>query len=230
MSKIEVDAIEPQSGTTLTVGASGDTVTVPSGVTFDASNSTLTLPDGSVSLAKLSATGTKDATTFLRGDNSFAEVPAGGITEFDQWRLTANFGSNAGAVPNTNWERVDDATFEKIGTGMSESSGIFSFPSTGKYLVNVQATGKGDGGNLLIGSVTLQVTTDNSSYTTRSEGITELLDNGYGQLYFGTLVDVTDISNIKIRLGISANANEIVLQGNTDSSKTAIFFRKLGDT
>jgi hypothetical protein len=39
MSKIEVDAIEPQSGTTLTVGASGDTVTVPSGVTFDASNS-----------------------------------------------------------------------------------------------------------------------------------------------------------------------------------------------
>jgi hypothetical protein len=40
MSKIEVNAIEPQSGTTLTVGASGDTVTVPSGVTFDASNST----------------------------------------------------------------------------------------------------------------------------------------------------------------------------------------------
>jgi len=26
MSKIEVDAIEPQSGTTLTIGASGDTV------------------------------------------------------------------------------------------------------------------------------------------------------------------------------------------------------------
>ena len=34
MSKIEVDAIEPQSGTTLTLGASGDTVTIPSGVTL----------------------------------------------------------------------------------------------------------------------------------------------------------------------------------------------------
>ena len=78
MSKIEVDAIEPQSGTSLTIGASGDTVTVPSGVTLDTSNSTLTLPDGSVSLAKLSATGTKDATTFLRGDNTFAEAGGGG--------------------------------------------------------------------------------------------------------------------------------------------------------
>jgi hypothetical protein len=97
MSKIEVDAIEPQSGTSLTVGASGDTVTVPSGVTFDASNATTTLPsnvvtttgtqtltnktidasqltDSTISLAKLSATGTKDATTFLRGDNTFAEA------------------------------------------------------------------------------------------------------------------------------------------------------------
>jgi hypothetical protein len=31
MSKIEVDAIEPQSGTTLTIGASGDTITIPAG-------------------------------------------------------------------------------------------------------------------------------------------------------------------------------------------------------
>jgi hypothetical protein len=34
MSKLEVDAIEPQSGTTLTLGASGDTVTVASGASF----------------------------------------------------------------------------------------------------------------------------------------------------------------------------------------------------
>jgi len=97
MSKIEVDAIEPQSGTSLTIGASGDTVTVPSGVTFDASNATTTLPsnvvtttgtqtltnktidasqltDSTISLAKLSATGTPSASTFLRGDNSWGTV------------------------------------------------------------------------------------------------------------------------------------------------------------
>ena len=36
MSKIEVDAIEPQSGTTLTLGASGDTIALASGVTSGA--------------------------------------------------------------------------------------------------------------------------------------------------------------------------------------------------
>ena len=34
MSKIEVDAIEPQSGTTLTIGANGDTVNIASGATI----------------------------------------------------------------------------------------------------------------------------------------------------------------------------------------------------
>jgi len=44
MSKIEVDAVEPQSGTDLTIGASGDTITVPAGATFDSSAATNTLP------------------------------------------------------------------------------------------------------------------------------------------------------------------------------------------
>jgi len=34
MSKIEVDQVDPQSGTTLTLGTSGDTVSIPSGVTL----------------------------------------------------------------------------------------------------------------------------------------------------------------------------------------------------
>ena len=34
MSKLEVDAIEPQSGTTLTIGASGDSVNIASGASF----------------------------------------------------------------------------------------------------------------------------------------------------------------------------------------------------
>ena len=42
MSKVNVDTIEPQSASTLTLGASGDTVTIPSGATIDASAATAT--------------------------------------------------------------------------------------------------------------------------------------------------------------------------------------------
>jgi hypothetical protein len=48
MSQLEVDKVIPQSGTTLTLGDSADTITIPSGATLDASNATLTLPDDSV--------------------------------------------------------------------------------------------------------------------------------------------------------------------------------------
>src|SRR5210317_948247 len=37
--------------------------------------------DNTVSLAKLTATGTKDATTFLRGDNTFAEAGGGKVLQ-----------------------------------------------------------------------------------------------------------------------------------------------------
>ena len=110
MSKIEVDKIDPQSGTDLELGTSGDTITIPAGVTFDSSAATNTLPstvvtttgtqtltnktidasqltgtitpsDSTVSLAKLTATGTKDSTTFLRGDNTFAAAGLNGWSE-----------------------------------------------------------------------------------------------------------------------------------------------------
>lgn len=81
MSTIEVDKVIPQSGTSVQIGENGDTITIPAGATFDASTGTLTLPDGSVSVAKLSATGTKDSTTFLRGDNSFQVVNTDLVTD-----------------------------------------------------------------------------------------------------------------------------------------------------
>src|SRR5210317_1099679 len=38
MSEIKVNKLSPRSGTTVTLGDSGDTITIPSGVTFDASS------------------------------------------------------------------------------------------------------------------------------------------------------------------------------------------------
>jgi hypothetical protein len=50
MSKIEVNAIEPQCGTTLTVGASGDTILIPSGATINNQGSAVNFgPTGAVS-------------------------------------------------------------------------------------------------------------------------------------------------------------------------------------
>ena len=47
--------------------------------------------DNTVSLAKLTATGTKDATTFLRGDNTFAEAGGGNTISITHVQDTTNY-------------------------------------------------------------------------------------------------------------------------------------------
>ena len=57
----------------------------------------------------------------------------------------------------------DDGTFSKIGTGMTESSGVFSFASTGVYLINFTAAFTLNGSDRAIG-IEIDTTTDGSSF------------------------------------------------------------------
>ena len=80
MSKIEVDKIDPQSGTDLELGTSGDTITIPAGVTFDSSAATNTLPSNVV---------TTDGTQTLTNKNIVASQLTGTITPSDSTVSTA---------------------------------------------------------------------------------------------------------------------------------------------
>ena len=87
---------------------------------------------------------------------------AGGITEADQWRLTASFTGSGDLTSNL--ERIDTNSPGLIGTGMSESSGIFTFPSTGVYLITAVFASYLNGSNRAHNGG-IHVTTNNSSYT-----------------------------------------------------------------
>ena len=58
--------------------------------------------------------------------------------EIDNWKLNSGFSSNEATV--TGWVRANNTTSAYIGTGMSESSGIFTFPRTGLYKITVNLT------------------------------------------------------------------------------------------
>jgi len=57
--------------------------------------------DNTVSLAKLTATGTKDATTFLRGDNTFAEAGGGKVLQVVQGISTTSVSSTSSTYVTT---------------------------------------------------------------------------------------------------------------------------------
>jgi hypothetical protein len=170
-----------------------------------------------------------DAGVLKRIDASL--VGGGGITMADGFRLSADANSGSNADVTSNWERVDDTSFGGIGTGLTESSGIFSFPSTGIYLIIWQAVFYVDGSDIN-SEYTLRCTTDNSSYT--YDGYAQA-GNGSGSGHFQTpasshIFDVTNTSTHKFKFSTGSMGGSTVLKGDTNTTQTGFSVIRLGDT
>jgi hypothetical protein len=76
MSKIEVDQVDPQSGTTLTLGTSGDTISIPAGVTL-ANSGTAT---GFASIAWQSTIVTTSTLTAVAGNGYWIDTTSNACT------------------------------------------------------------------------------------------------------------------------------------------------------
>ena len=167
-----------------------------------------------------------DAGTLKRIDASL--VGGGGITEFDQWRLTAA-ASNSQNPISSNLERSDTPTAAYIGTGMSQSSGIFTFPSTGIWKIETVFLfyNASDGRGTNYGYIS--VTTDNSSYVDMVE-IVKLELGGGASAYGSMIFDVTNTTTHKVRFETTMAHSSDQVQGNTARNLTYFTFARIGDT
>ena len=114
-----------------------------------------------------SGTLTVAGNTTLSGTNNLGSNPTitlgsnatgfAGIKEADQWRLTTNHTGSGGDL-TSNFERTDDLGYGQIGTGMTESSGIFTFPNTGIWLVNVIAQYNSTSGGITYAGIRIYTT------------------------------------------------------------------------
>ena len=123
MSKIEVNAIEPQCGTDLTVGASGDTITFPTGTTI-VNNGTQT---------GFGRTGTVDWQTSIKtgdftavsGEGYFVNTTSGAIT------MTLPASPSAGAIVSVkDYAQTFDTNILTVGRNGSNFNGGSDFNPT----------------------------------------------------------------------------------------------------
>ena len=164
--------------------------------------------------------------------SAITALPFGtGITSADQWRLTTSFTGDATALQNL--ERVDTSGWGRIAPGMSESAGIFTFPSTGIWFVKFRVNNVYNGENRYA-TAAIQVTTNNSSYANIASGEQGIISEGNGNVYSNTLVetliDCTNTSNVKVRFNIDVEDASTTTNGDTNVSYTSMMFIRLGDT
>jgi len=155
-----------------------------------------------------------------------------GITSTDQYRLTANLENPGSADITANIERADDATFGGIGTGMSVSSGIYTFPSTGIWRIQVIGhfyDGNGDDG---AASVDTLVSSDSgSNYDILTSAIAGNLSGSqsYNTHPSECFVDVTNASNFRVKFRTDS-MTATILVGSSNQNVTSFSFIRLGDT
>jgi len=159
----------------------------------------------------------------------------GGLSETETWRVTTGANVSAGsAFFTSNWEQDDTYGAVDVGTGMTESSGVFSFPSTGIYEINFTVGFINDnGGNQAKYLVSeIHLTTDNSSYNKAAEAINSNAPEASSIYSFATtscLFDVTNTTNDKAKFAYNVQQN-FAYTGNTNYNATFVTFKRLGDT
>jgi len=167
------------------------------------------------------------ATTF-KGDGSNLTGISAGITMMDQWRIRNDNNKGNNEVIDYNWER-SDTFFAQIGTGMSESSGIFTFPQTGIYLILAQAAQSAS--NHSYAGFKVQISTDSGgSYSNLTYAYSNHLGGScYANTHVHGVVDVTDESTFRCRM-YTVTAGNTQYSGDTNGFRTGMTFIRLGDT
>tara|TARA_Y100000401_G_C8216921_1_gene171294 strand:+ start:95 stop:622 length:528 start_codon:yes stop_codon:yes gene_type:complete len=156
-----------------------------------------------------------------------------GVTMQDTWVVTSNANVNGAADITSNWAKQSansESQTGNIGTGMSESSGVFTFPSTGIYFIQSILTVKGNGGRTYMGWRHAVSVNGGSNYenvaTSYGSGY---MNTAYINVYLSHLLDVTSTSNVKIKFSHNFSDTGYII-GDSRDKHTGVTFTRLGDT
>jgi len=204
---LKVDTIQDTAGNNI-INESSDTITI--GASGDTTNIVGTLQN-----------------------NGSAVASTNGITMADQWRVTTGFTGNAEPI-TSNWERNDTApALSYFGSQMTQSSGVFTFPSTGIYYVSFNANFKLDGDSRY-DSANIFGCTDGSTMSQLFECTVHITRNGSATTYaMGMshgIIDVINTSNVKVDFRVSHQNTSTETLANTGRDVTYARFIRLGDT
>ena len=205
------------------VHSGGNSVSLTTPTSNPSSNITFKLPD---------ADGTAGQVLQTDGNGNLTFVNPGGISFSQQWRLTSNKStSSTSSDISANLEVVDSDGYGGLGGTMTQSSGIFTFPSTGIYLILAKGSYSASGGSTSnYNEMDLHTTTDNSTFNRAAIGWCYIASGGYGTAACDFMFDVTNTSTHKVKFRAASASSNAYLTANSNDNQTHFTFIRLGDT
>ena len=197
--------------------------------------------DGSEAMIAATADGAVDL--YHNGSKKLETTAAGGtltgnwagkvgLQEVDMWRITSGSSSSSLDIMS-NWERNDNSGSGYLGTGMSESSGYWTFPKTGYWRIDFKATAWHNNDSRRYVYNKILVTTNNSNYTAVSEGYGNITDPNSDAHYVSVnssyIFDVDSLTNCKCYFWAGADG-AVTWVASSDMNYTSVIFTRLGDT
>ena len=190
------------------------------------------LPDGIVDTDMIAANAVATAKIADNAVTSAKSTGLGGLAMADEWRVASDNGETDASTIG-GFER-NDTDFAQIGTGMTHSSGVFTFPATGIYKIDFHASSRRAANqNLAYVRYQLQKSSDSgSNWNNIAFGSGQMASAGDNQETFtcgNAILDVTDASTYRVRLYVDASTHVRPLYS-TSYNYTYLTFLKLGDT
>ena len=156
-----------------------------------------------------------------------------GIKNAQIFRMHTSFDGND-IDPILNWENQDQDGGGTIGSVVTESSGIFTFPATGIWHIHFHGNVH-DTNHQRYVDLMLYTTINNSSYIHAAYGSTFIGDSSSSQVFSesccDTIFDVTDTSQCKCKFGmVVVGGDSITLRAESAANVSYVMFTRLGDT
>ena len=160
-----------------------------------------------------------------------AAAGGGGITQADSWELTTSFTGDKDPI-DENLAQMSGRGFGTLGDGMSQSSGIFTFPETGSWAVLAFFTFWLAGDSFFLQGI-IYATLNNADYNLVAEAATYATQYAEEEVRTScstyTLLNVTDVANVKVKFKVDVVNVNAETRGDTDG-KTSFHFIRLGDS
>ena len=166
------------------------------------------------------------------GNLSWVTLPSSPITQISTYRIdTGEMMEGTSGVISSNWAESNEPGHDRTGTALTHSSGVWTFPTTGKYLIIFSFAIFFGNSDDFDANIALEVTTDGSNYNINTLARTSGdMNDSFSTCSGNAFLDIPNVSTHKMRFTAGSFASNTRLRGHSSENMSYFTAIRVGET